>query len=118
MPEPFALICYEDGSEEALWQYPDTATPHLASVLLEEGIFEHEEALTKALERAFEVCLSIQLPIRRHFRPLHIIGREGHLSDDWALSDLGWFLLLLNGQALNTHVARAQAYAINVMMRR
>ena len=113
MAERFAIIKWDDDREEAYGpDDPYVHTPHIASTLIDEEIYGDEAALDAALERTFQVFMYLRIPIHQHFRRLHLHGSGGLLQDDWALSDLAFYLLLLNGDAHHEAVACAQAYAI------
>lgn len=112
MAEAFAIVQWQDGREEHFAEGFEIHTPHLASVLIDQHAYDSAAGLEAAVLRAFQVCLQLGIPITRHFRRIHVYGADGAIEDDWALSDLGFYLLLLNGDATNPGVARAQAWAI------
>lgn len=88
MAEHSAIIIYSSGSEERLEQ-AYVNTPHTASTLLDEGIYD-EAGLKEAMQKAILVCLQVQIPVRRHFRRIHIHDTGGRISEDWALSDFAY----------------------------
>jgi hypothetical protein len=110
MADHTAIIVYSSGSEEPL-DRDFVSTPHLASSLLDEGIYD-EDGLQQAMEKAMLVCMQVRIPIRRHFRRLHVRDGHGQVEEDWALSDFALYLLLLNGNVALAPAAYAQAYAI------
>jgi hypothetical protein len=112
MAEQFAIVRWDDDREEEAYGAAFIHTPHLASVLIDECVYDDASALDAAMQRTFQVCLQLQVPIRQHFQPVHVHDMSGHIQDDWALSDLAFYLLLLNGNARNEAVAYAQAYAV------
>lgn len=111
MAEQGAIILYSDDREETM-SYAYVHTPHVASTLLDEGLY-NQAALGEAMKRAIQICLYLRVPVQQHFRHIYVHGAAGHVQDDWALSDLAFYLLLLNGEAQNPDVAFAQAYAIH-----
>ena len=80
----------------------------LASHVAEELDLD-EEDLSRAMQRTFDVCCHMHIDIRRHFRQVYISDEQG-MRTDWLMSDLGSYLLLINGSTANPHVARAQVY--------
>ncbi len=108
----FEIVRWDDEHEEMLGRGAYVHTPHMASVLVEDYVFSDESALEAAIERTFQVCLHLNIPIHQHFRRVHVHDVSGHIQEDWALSDLAFYLLMLNGDVHNTMVAQAQAYAI------
>lgn len=117
MAEHFAIIRWDDEREEYGHSAPYINTPHIASSLIDESIYDDEASLDAALERTFQVFLIMQIPIQQHFRKVHVHDSEGHVQEDWALSDLAFYLLLLNGDVHKPPVARAQAFAIRHIYR-
>lgn len=113
MEERFAIIRWEDErEEELLYSAVNVNTPYRASILLEESIYNDAQELDAAIHRSFQVFLNMQVPIQQHFRQVHVHNADGHVNDDWALSDLAFYLLLLNGDVHKSDVARAQAWAV------
>ena len=82
---------------------------YVASCLLDELGYADEEELEVALNRTFDVCYHMHIPITHHFRRVYI-SKDAELKTDWQLSDLGLYLMLVNGNARNPHVARAQVF--------
>jgi hypothetical protein len=111
MAEQRAIILYGDGQEER-FSYAYVHTPHVASSLLDDGMFD-QDALQDALQRAIQVCLYMHVPVHQHFRHIYVQSATGHAKDDWALSDFAFYLLLMNGRSLTEEVAYAQAYALH-----
>lgn len=89
---------------------------HLASELKKEFGYQSDEELQNAIHNAFEVCCLLDIPISLHFRNVYIYeGNE--LRTDWLLSDLGSYLLLINGDAHNLNVAKARLYLVSMQGR-
>lgn len=82
---------------------------HLASELMEEMGYHTEADLEQALVRAFSICCSLHINIPQHFRRVYIADESG-LHTDWQLTELGSYLLLVNGNSHNERVAGAQLY--------
>jgi hypothetical protein len=110
MAEQRAIILYSDDREESA-SYRYVHTPYVAGTLLDDGLFD-ETALQEAMQRAVQVCLYMRVPIWQHFRHIYVHNASGHVQDDWALSDLALYLLLLNGNTASAAAAFAQAYAV------
>ena len=113
MDDSVAIIRWDDGREEEYTSgSPYIHTPHIASMLIDDAVYIDDAALEAAMQRTFQVCLQLDIPIHQHFRRIYVHNASGHVHDDWALSDLAFYLLLLNGDAHHSSVASAQAYAI------
>ena len=116
MIESFAIIKWDDREDE-YHSGAYTHTPHIASALIDEAVYTDAVALDTAMQRTFEVCIQLNIPIHHHFRCIYVHDATGHVHNDWALSDLAFYLLLLNGDTHNPFVAHAQAYAIRRIFR-
>lgn len=108
MLEQHAIIVYQDEREE-YFERPYVHTPHLASTLLDDGLYDTPEALEASITLARQVFLYLKLPIQEHIRHVYLRDGAGSSEDDWALSDLAFYLLLMNGKAHPEEVAFAQA---------
>ena len=86
---------------------------HLASELMEEFWYNDENDLQNSLTQAFEVCCALNIPINLHFKKVYLYF-DNSLKSDWLLSDLGSYLLLINGNTRNPNVARARLYLISL----
>lgn len=117
MAEAFAIVQWEDGTDEQFSGTDEVHTPHLANMLLECGAYGSAAELDDSLQRAFRVCMQLHIPIASHFRRIHVYDQDGERELEWALSDLALYLLLLNGNPQNPGVAHAQAWAIRRALR-
>lgn len=113
MQERFAIIRWDDDREfEIPFADSFVNTPHRASMLLEDSVYSDLQELDAALHKSFMICMNLHVPIQEHFQKLHVHNVAGHVDEDWALSDLAFYLLLLNGDVHKSAVAEAQAFAI------
>ncbi len=83
---------------------------HLASELMQEYGYE-DNSLKVAMEQAFEMCVIMDIPIRTHFKKVYLY-ENGELRSDWMLSDVGSYLLLMNGDVHTPNVAKARMYML------
>lgn len=90
---------------------------HLVSELMDMLGYSDKNDLHAALMRAFETCCVLQIPIAANFRKVYRY-HENAVEIDWQVSDLGCYLLLINGNTCNPHVAKAQLQAILSSMRK
>ena len=95
--------------EEASKAWRHMPLRHLASELMNCCGYEAETDFDDALERTFAVCCSLEINIPHHFRKVYVYTTQG-ISTDWQLTDLGSYLLLVNGNPASSHVARAQLW--------
>src|SRR5436853_7393617 len=84
---------------------------HLASDVMDQLGYCNEGDLHNALMRAFEVCCSLHIPISENFKKVYRY-KDNLVEIDWQISDLGCYLLLINGNSCNPNVAKAQLRAI------
>jgi len=84
---------------------------HLASELMEQLGYRDAKDLNDALLRAFEVCTAMRINIKHNFRKIYRYENDT-LVVDWHLSDLGSYLLMINGNPCNPNVAKAQMYLL------
>jgi len=97
---------YEDVFERPLYNIP---LRHMASELMKDFGFANTAELNDSLQRTFEVCLIMNIPITDHFKKVYLYANHD-LTTDWLLSDLATYLLLMNGNNRNYNVARARMY--------
>ncbi|HYG38105.1 MAG TPA: hypothetical protein VD908_05775 [Cytophagales bacterium] len=94
---------------ESFNQFNDLRLTYYASEIMEKLGCEEEEEMTHSMDRVFQVCQSINLPVQSNFR--RIYRYDGNkLSIDWKVSPLGCYLLMINGNPCNPNVARAQVF--------
>lgn len=84
---------------------------HLFSELVAEIGYADDSDIRYALTRSFEVCCSMHIPIEENFKRVYRYSNN-QLQEDWQLSDLGCYLLIINGKASNPNVAKAQLGAV------
>lgn len=84
---------------------------HLASELVDEYGYRETSDLEAALEQSFSVCIAMDININDHFKKVYVY-RDNDIITDWLMSDLGSYLLLINGSTRNPVVAQARMYAI------
>ncbi len=84
---------------------------HYASVASQEMEFKNEDELLGAVKRSMELCSSAGLPVDANFKRVYKSFPDGiHL--DWKLSDLAFYLIKLNGDPANHHVAELQIHLL------
>ena len=67
-----------------------------------------------AIDRAINVCHSVNMPVNENFMMIYRAGENGQLQRDWRLSPLAYYLVILNGDPVNINVARAH---VGVLMK-
>ena len=95
--------------EESLRAFMRLPLRHLASELMEQMGYHTGHDFEEALTRTFEVCCTMHINIPQHFRRVYVQSDSG-LQSDWQLTDLGSYLLMVNGNSRNERVAHAQLY--------
>jgi hypothetical protein len=90
---------------------PETNMYLLASEVMNEFGFRTKQELREALYKAFQVCFTLHIPVQLHFKKIFITGSQ-FLEEDWLMTDMGSYLLLVNGNPYNPKVAAAQLHFI------
>jgi len=74
-------------------------------------IFEHDDATEEetheAVERAMQICSSMNISIAHHFKTIYKAIDE-EIGIDWKMSALGAYLVLMNGNPKYSQVAKFQ----------
>lgn len=115
---PFEIIQWSDGQDEQSFHSGIVATPHVASVLLDEDTFSTIDDFQKAMRESIGVFLQLNIPVAQHFQAFHVHNQAGQIVDDWALSDLALYVLLLSAEANAAAATKAKAFAIQRMLTR
>jgi hypothetical protein len=66
-----------------------------------------EEEFDDALERAFNACAALNIPIKKNFKSV-FRSFEDYLVTDWKLTSLACYLIVINADPANAGVARIQ----------
>ena len=114
----FEIIQWSDRQEDQFFERKIIATPHVASVLLDEAMFDSFEDFQKAMRNGFDVFLRLGLPIADHFKTFHVQDGQGEIVEDWALSDLALYVILLSAEANVAASIKAKSFAIQRMFGR
>lgn len=80
---------------------------YYASELFDDGSYEREEEILRAIERAMIVCATLNITVNDHFKTVYkSVGDDVYI--DWKLSPLACSLTLLNGDVKMSKVADFQ----------
>lgn len=79
----------------------------IASELMDDLGYSDNAEFQTALMRSFEVCTALKIPIKNNFKRFYKLQNQ-ELVADWYLSDLGAYLITINGNTCNPNVAKAQ----------
>ena len=88
---------------------------HDARAMLQTIGWEDDAELETAMQRALDACLAMNIPVELHFHRVYFAGGES-ITTDWQLSDLGFYLLLLNGNPKRASIAEAQLYFLKRLL--
>ena len=107
------MITLYDPLDELLQDEYENKAPlrHLMSDLMDELGYQDKSDFNNALLRSFEICCMLKIPISENFKKIYRF-RDNAVEVEWQVSDLGCYLLLINGNTRNPNVARAQLHAI------
>ena len=67
----------------------------------------NDEDVQEAVRRAMNTCISLGLPIRRHFKQVYLCG-DNMISKSWKLSERAFKLVVINANTTNPNVAKFQ----------
>ncbi len=84
---------------------------YYASEVMESLGFSEEEELRTAINRTFEICISLHISIDENFRTIYRFNGND-LIPDWKLSALACYLITINANPANPKVAEAQLFFI------
>ena len=100
----------QDSIEEQQPQwFFEARLPYFANEIMERLNIEDAEEISLALKRTFEACRTLQIPLSRNFKKVYRFnGKE--LIDDWKVSALAHYLIVINCNPANEQVAKAQLY--------
>ncbi len=88
----------------------DMEPAYYASELLEALGYSLQEAHT-AMERAMQACAALHLPVELNFRRTYCCNDSG-MEEDWLLSGLAGYFLVINCDPRHPAVARAQIHLL------
>lgn len=90
-------------------QFNELRLTYYASDIMEQLGCEDEEDMKDAMDRVFQVCQSVNLPLQSNFKKIY--RSDGNkLIVDWKISPLACYLLMINGNPCNPNVAKAQVF--------
>lgn len=76
---------------------------------MEEIEIEESEEIASSLERTFQACLVLNIPIEKNFKRIYRFNGQD-LILDWKISLLASYLLIINCNPSHESVARAQLF--------
>lgn len=107
---------YDSASLNDFLEALDQSEIHFSSKSLA-FVFHSPEEMQKAISRAMNICSSIGMPLRQHFRRRFLSDSTLQtLEVDWSMSKLAYCLMLMNGSDDNPIVARFQWELIKKMV--
>ncbi len=102
---PDAIIQESNKSE---WLF-EAKLNYLVSEVMNALHIEDADEMATSLKRAVLACGSLELPLHRNFKKVFRSDGENMIMD-WKLSPLACYLIVINCNPGNEHVARAQLY--------
>jgi hypothetical protein len=95
---------------DSLQQKHDTPELLYYASEIEQSMGFSDEELQEAIERAFQACTSMHISIDDHFKAIYRSDNLHELINDWKLSPLACYLLIINASPSNTKVAKVQLF--------
>jgi hypothetical protein len=77
---------------------------------IEQSMGFTDNEIETAIERAFQACSTMHITIEDHFKPIFRSDNSQELLNDWKLSSLACYLLIINANPSNANVARIQLF--------
>lgn len=96
----------EDILEQQHRTEAETAPDFYASELLE-MLHYTQDGMRIALARAMQACAALRMPVTLNFRRIYC-WQGGEMREDWQLSRLAGYLLIVNSDPRNPAIAQAQ----------
>ncbi|RLD76045.1 MAG: hypothetical protein DRJ10_14225 [Bacteroidetes bacterium] len=93
----------------------DTQLKHYASDLYPELETVNENIFNNSLERAQQVCTTLNLPIHEHFKRVYRTSGN-HIYCDYRLSHTAYLLVSINGDVGSKKVAQIQLDLVNRLL--
>ncbi|WP_109698291.1 hypothetical protein [Chitinophaga deserti] len=88
-------------------QAEEESSPGFYASELQEMLGYTEEAMHNALVRAMQACAALKMPLSLNFRRIYC-WQSGEMLEDWQLSRLAGYLLIVNSDPRNPAIAQAQ----------
>lgn len=101
----------EDQGNTFFMDFEPVPLQFYASDLATELGFKDTNQLEEALNRSFQVCKTLKIPILDNFKKIYL-QKNGEVYPDWKLSNLGRNMLIVNGSPSSVKVAEAQLFSI------
>ncbi|HRG52012.1 MAG TPA: hypothetical protein PLL00_04185 [Bacteroidia bacterium] len=77
---------------------------------IEQSMGFTDDDMETAIERAFQACSTMHITIEDHFKPIFRTDNSHELLNDWKLSSLACYLLIINANPSNSNVAKVQLF--------
>ena len=82
---------------------------YFVSDIMQTLTIEDADEIASSLNRAFRACIVLNIPFSRNFKRVYRFDGT-HLIADWKISSLACYLIVINCNPANEHVAKAQLY--------
>jgi antitoxin component of RelBE/YafQ-DinJ toxin-antitoxin module len=93
----------------------DNELKHYASDLFPELDMSDEEAFNTSLHRAKQVCITMKLPIDKHFKKIYRTSNN-RVYCDYKLSHTAYLLVGINGDVRHEKVAQIQMELVKLLL--
>jgi hypothetical protein len=99
------------------WFY-ETKLNFFAGDVMETLDVTDAEEIGSSLNRVFQACGTLNIPVGRNFKQVYRFNGEA-LIEDWKISPLACYLIIINCNPVHERVAKAQLYfAMNQVARK
>ena len=93
----------------------DNELKHYASDLFPELEMEDEKAFNISLGRARQVCITMNLPVEKHFKRIYRTNNN-KIYCDYKLSHTAYLLVGINGDVRHSKVAQIQMELVKLLL--
>jgi len=85
--------------------------PYFLNDTLEKLSIEDADEIETALNRTFEACRILKIPLSHNFKRVYRYD-DAYIMEDYKISALAHYLFIINCNPTNEKVARAQLYFV------
>jgi len=97
-----------DHQHKSGWFFEPTLNYH-ASEIMKTLEVEDVEEMSSSINRAIQACEAMHIPLKRNFKKVFCFDGQ-NLIEDWKISALASYLIVINCHPGHERVAKAQLY--------
>lgn len=90
------------------WYFETKLNYFVSEIMQTLSIINYDEINT-SIKRAFQICETLKIPVNQNFKKIYCFDGIS-LIDDWKISPLACYLIIINCNPIHESVAKAQVY--------